>query len=78
MGIRREVAGGPKTLKFNPKPGKMRIRRLRNMNMRQRQPRLKLLHYMANRQRARHHAAIGRDAHETEHCRPSESNTFGA
>jgi len=78
VGIRGEVAGGPKTLEFSPKPGKMRIRRLRNMNMRQCQPRLKLLHYGPNWKWTRHHSAIGRDPHKTEHCRPSEANAFGA
>jgi hypothetical protein len=53
VGIRGEVAGGPKTLEFSPKPGKMSIRRLHNMSMRQRQPGLKLLHYMLNRERGR-------------------------
>ena len=78
MGIRGEVAGGPKTLEFSPKRGKMRIRRLRNMHMRQRQPSVQLLHYMPNRERARHHSAVGRDPHKTEHCRPSKTNAFGA
>jgi hypothetical protein len=34
--IRGKVAGGPETLEFSPKPGKVCIRRLRNMNMRPR------------------------------------------
>jgi hypothetical protein len=34
VGVRREIAGGPKTLEFSPKPGKVGIRRLRNMSMR--------------------------------------------
>jgi hypothetical protein len=78
VGIRGEVAGGPKTLEFSPKPRKVCIRRLRNMNMRQRQPSLELLHYMLNRERARYHSAVGRDPHKTERCRPSEANAFGA
>jgi hypothetical protein len=41
------------------------IRRLRNMNMRQRQPSLELLQYMLNRERTRHHSAVGRDTHKT-------------
>ena len=45
MGIGRQIAGGPKTLEFSPKPGKVRIRRLDDMHMRQRQPSLELLHY---------------------------------
>ena len=78
MGVRREVTGGAKTLEFGPKPYKVRIRRLRDMNMRQRQPSLQLLHYALNRERTRHHSAVGRDPHKTEHCRPSEANAFGA
>ena len=78
MGIGGEVAGCPEKLEFGPKPSKVCIRGLRNMNMRQRQPSLKLLHHSLNWKRTRHHPAIGRDTHETEHCRPSQSNTFGA
>ena len=77
MGIGGEVAGGPKPLEFSPKPGKVCVRRLGNMHMRQRQPSLQLLHYPLNRERTRHHFAVGRDTHETEHCRPSEANAFG-
>jgi hypothetical protein len=78
VGIRGEVAGGPETLEFSPQPGKMCIRRLRNMNMRQCQPSLKLLHDTLNRDRARYHSAVGRNAHETEHCGPGEPDAFGA
>jgi hypothetical protein len=78
MGIRGEVAGGPKTLELGPKPLKVCIRRLRNMNMRQREPSLKLLHYALDRKRTRHDFAVSRDTHETEHCRPSEPDAFGA
>ena len=78
MGICCEVTGGPETLELSPKPCKMRIRRLGNMHMRQRQPSLQLLHYALNRERTRHHFAVGRDPHKTEYCRPSEANAFGA
>jgi hypothetical protein len=36
MGVRREIAGRPKTLELRPKSRKMRLGRLRDMNVRQR------------------------------------------
>jgi hypothetical protein len=55
-------------------------RRLHNMNMRQRQQpeAAQLLHYMLNRERARHHPAVGRDTLETRNCRLSGADAFGA
>ena len=77
MGVCREIAGGTKTLEFRAKPCKVAVRRLRNVNLRERQPGLHPLHYNLNRKWARHHFAVCGDTHETEQCRPGQANAFG-
>jgi len=76
MSVRGEVIGGPETLKLRAKPREVGLGRVRNMNVRQRQPVLKALHDVVNRKRARDHFAVRRDPHESEHGCPGEPNAF--
>ena len=76
MDVGCEVRGGPEALELLAKPREVRLGRLRNMNMRQRQPVLKALHHIVNRKRARDHSAVRRDPHESEHGRPREPDAF--
>jgi hypothetical protein len=78
MGVCGEVSGGPEALELLAKPRKMRLGRLSNMNVRQRQPTLKTLHHVPNWKRTLDHFAVRRDPHESEHGRPREPDAFSA
>jgi hypothetical protein len=50
---------------------------MRDVNMRQSQPRLDATHDVYDGKWARHHLAVGGDADKTKHRCPGEANAFG-
>ncbi len=77
MGIGGQIACGTEPLERVAQARKMRIRRVHDVHVRQRQPRLDACHDLADGKGTRHYPAVGRDPDESQYRGPRQANAFG-
>ena len=78
MSVGREIACRPDALQFRPQPREMSVRRLRDMDVRQRKPSFQLAHDLRDGEGSLDNSAICGDAHKPQHRRPGQTNALGA